>query len=292
MKEKIRKAIIPAAGLGTRFLPATKAMPKEMFPVINKPVIQYVVEEAVASGIEDIIIVTGRHKRNIEDHFDNPFELEYHLSESGKDEQLEEIRRISSLANFIYVRQKGAYGNATPVINARRLIGDEPFAVLYGDDFFISRPPRLKQMIDAYNYYKGPILCCIESKKEEDTKRYAFIKGDKVSENIIQVDELIEKPGPGRAPSNIASVSGYVLTPDIFEVLDHLKPGKGGEYYLPDAIAELGKKRSIFGCVIQNGSYYDTGNPFAYLKANIDIGLKDPELGAELKAYLKTCIKS
>lgn len=287
MKKKITKAVIPAAGLGTRFLPATKAMPKEMLPIIDKPIIQHVVEDAVAAGIEDIIIVSGWHKKCIEDHFDYPFELEKRLQEAGKDKQLEEVRKIAELANFIYIRQKGPYGNGTPILNARRLIGNEPFVVLWGDDFFEATPPRTKQLIDAYNYYNGSVLSCIETSKEEDTKKYGFVAGDKVADNIIQVDKIVEKPGPGKAPSNYATVSGYLLTPDIFPILASLSPGKDNEIWLMDAISEQMKKQAVYACLIKNAKYYDTGNKIEYLKANIDFALKRDEFKDELIQYLK-----
>lgn len=285
--KKVRKAVIPAAGFGTRFLPATKAMPKEMLPIIDKPVIQYVVEEAVASGIEDIIIVTGWHKRAVEDHFDYPFELERRLQEAGKDKELAEVRRIAEMANFIYVRQKGSYGNGTPVKMAREIIGDEPFVVLFGDDFIYSNPPRTKQMIDVYNYYGGSVMSCIETNKPEDKKRYGFVGGDRVAENIIQIDRLVEKPGERDAPSNVAAVSGYLLTPAIFPILENLKPGKSGEIWLTDAISTLMKQEAVYGCVIKDGKYYDTGNKLEYIKANIDFALQRDDLKDGLKKYLR-----
>ncbi len=286
-KKKVTKAVIPAAGFGTRFLPATKAIPKEMFPIIDKPIIQHVVEDAVASGITDIIIVIGWHKKSIEDHFDSPFELETKLEEAGKIEQLEAVKEVSDLANFIYIRQKGSYGNGTPVLNAKHLIGDEPFVVLWGDDFFDADPPRTKQLIDVYNYYGGSVLSCIETDKEEDTRKYGFVSGDKVNDNIVQVDKIIEKPGPKRVPSKFASVSGQLLTPEIFNVLENLKPGKDNEIWLMDAVAELMTRESVYACLIKNGKYYDTGNKLEYLKANIEYALKRDDLKDELKNYLK-----
>ncbi len=285
---KITKVIIPAAGFGTRFLPQTKAMPKEMLPIVDKPVIQYVVEEAVAAGIEDVIIVTGWHKRTIEDHFDYPYELERRLEEWGKENMIEEVRKIADLANFIYVRQKGPYGNATPIKCSRHLIEDEPFLVLWGDDFVLSDPPRAKQMIDVFEKYEATILCGIRTDKEEDTKRYAFVKGTDMGDGIWKVDSLIEKPGPGKAPSNLAIVSGYVLTPDIFPILDAQKPGRGGEYYLPEAIDTLAKEHPVYAVEIKNGKYYDTGNKFEYMKTVVELAIKNPEIGAEFSAFLKS----
>jgi len=285
--QKIRKAIIPAAGLGTRFLPATKAQPKEMLPIVDKPIIQYVVEELVASGIEQIIIVTGWHKRSIEDHFDYSFELEKRLEEAGKTERLKEIRRIAELADFIYVRQKGPYGNGTPVLSAKNLIGDEPFLVLWGDDFIHSTPPRAKQLIDVYKKYQGPVLSCIKTDDEEDSYKYGFVKGKKVEAGVVQIEELIEKPGPKKKPSNLASVSGYLLTPDIFPVLAKQKLGKGGELWLPDAIATLMKQRPVYACEIKKAKFYDCGNKLAYLKTNVDFALKDKDIAEDFKKYLR-----
>jgi UTP--glucose-1-phosphate uridylyltransferase len=287
MSKKIRKAVIPAAGFGTRFLPQTKAMPKEMLPIVNKPIIQYVVEEAVASGIEDIIIVTSWQKRSIEDHFDYPYELEKRLVEWGKEKELEEVRRIAEMANFIYVRQKGPYGNATPVLSARQAVGSEPFLVLWGDDFIWSEPPRAKQLIDVWRYWGGSVLSCIRTDKKEDTLKYAFVSGDKVEDGIIQVDRLVEKPGPEKTPSNLASVSGYLLTPTIFPILEKLKPGKSGEVWLADGIRELMKHEPVYACEIQNGKYYDTGNKLEYLKTVVEFALKDPDINGEFRDYLK-----
>jgi UTP--glucose-1-phosphate uridylyltransferase len=241
--KKIKKVVIPAAGFGTRFLPQTKAMPKEMLPIVDKPVIQYVVEEAVGAGIEDVIIVTGYSKRAIEDHFDKPnADLVDNLEMGKKFEMLKEINKISELANFIYIRQKGPYGNATPIKSAQHVIGDESFLVLWGDDFVWAEPSRAQQMINAFEYYNATILCGIKTNKKEDTKRYGFVKGKKVADRVWLVEQLIEKPGPDKAPSDLAVVSGYVLTPDIFPILNNQKPGKGGEYYLPEAIDLLAKK--------------------------------------------------
>lgn len=284
---KIRKVVIPAAGYGTRFLPATKAQPKEMLPIVDKPIIQYVVEEAVASGIEDVIIVTGWQKRSIEDHFDYPYELEKHLEAQGKTEQLSEVRRIANLANFIYIRQKGPYGNATPVLCSKHLIGNEPFAVLWGDDFIYSEPPRLKQMVDVFNKYQSIVLSVIETNDPEDTKRYGFIKGKKLENCVYEVEDFLEKPGPENAPSNLAAVSGYILTPEIFQILERLKPGKDEEFWLVDAIKEFMKTNKVYACKIENGKYYDTGNKLEYLKANIDFALKRPDYNKELREYLK-----
>ncbi|NBD74416.1 NTP transferase domain-containing protein [Patescibacteria group bacterium] len=289
---KVRKAIIPAAGLGTRFLPQTKAMPKEMLPIVDKPVIQYVVEECVESGIEDIIIVTGYHKRSIEDHFDNPsVDLTSLLESAGEKKRplLEEIKRISSMANFIYIRQKGGYGNATPVKNARHLIGDEPFVAVWGDEFIHDKKkPRVKQCIDAYERYGNPVISGIEIKEPEHLSRYGIADVSAVEGNVYKINKIVEKPEPGEAPSSIATHGCYVLTPDIFDILDAQKPGTGGEYYLPEAIDELRQRGTdIYTAVIENGVYYDTGNKLEYMKTVVEFALEHPDLNGEFRKYLK-----
>ncbi len=287
--KKITKVIIPAAGFGTRFLPQTKAMPKEMLPIVDKPVIQYVVEEAINAGIKDVIIVTGYTKRAIEDHFDVPnAELVRNLELGKKYHLLEEIKAISEMANFIYIRQKGPYGNATPVKSAQHLIGDEPFLVLWGDDFVWADPPRARQMIEAFYKYKATILCGIKTNKKEDKERYAFVKGKDLGDGIWRVEQLIEKPGEEKAPSDLAVVSGYILTPDIFPILNHQKPGKGGEYYLPEAIDILAKNHPVYAIEIKNGKYYDTGNKFEYLKTVVEFALRHKEINGDFRAFLKS----
>jgi len=285
---KINKAVIPAAGFGTRFLPQTKAMPKEMLPIVDKPVIQYVVEEAVTAGIEDIIMVTGWHKRAIEDHFDYPFELEKRLEEWGKQDRIEGLRKIADLANFIYVRQKGPYGNATPIKSVEHLIKDDPFLVLWGDDFMLASPTRAKQLIDAYHTYESPILCGIITDNPDDGDRYAFVEGQDLGNGTWKVNRLIEKPGKGKAPSRLAVVSGYVLTPQIFPILKTQMPGKGGEYYLPEAIDTLAKEHPIYAIEVQNGKYYDTGNKLEYMKTVVDLALRHPEISQDFRAFLKS----
>ncbi|MDP2933072.1 MAG: UTP--glucose-1-phosphate uridylyltransferase, partial [bacterium] len=216
---KIKKLIIPVAGYGTRFLPVTKALPKEMLPILDKPLVQYIVEEAVASGIEDIILVTGQNKRAVEDHFDYHPELEEWLKKTKKPAQLHEIRKIAQLANFIYIRQKGPYGNGTPVLNARHLIGDEPFAVAWGDDLFACKVPRLRQMIEVYEKYQDPVLSAVRV-TAEDTRRYGIIEGLEVEKGVFQIKRLKEKPGPQATDSRLASIGSYILTPDIFDELE------------------------------------------------------------------------
>lgn len=284
---KIKKAVIPAAGFGTRFLPQTKAMPKEMLPIVDKPVIQYVVEEIVASGITDIVMITGWHKRSIEDHFDYPFELEKRLEEAGKEKELAEVRRIADMANFIYVRQKGPYGNATPVLCARNVIGNEPFAVLWGDEFIHSHPPRLKQMIDVYEQYGNPVISGVRIKEKKDLSRYGIADITQVEGNVYKINRIVEKPDPDRAPSNLAAHGAYILPPEIFPIIENLPPGKGGEIWLPDAIEALIKIERVLACEITDATYYDTGNKFEYLRTVIELALQHPDLNGDLRKYLK-----
>jgi UTP--glucose-1-phosphate uridylyltransferase len=287
--KKIRKVVIPAAGFGTRFLPQTKAMPKEMLPIVDKPVIQYVVEEAVDSGIRDVIIVTGSAKRAIEDHFDVPnAELLKNLVEGGKTNFVDEITRLSEMANFIYIRQKGPYGNGTPILSAEPAIEDEPFAVLWGDEFIYSTPPRLKQMIDVYEKYGGIVISGVRIEKKEDLKRYGIADVTQVEGNVYKINAIVEKPEPDQAPSNLATHGGYILPPEIFDALRNLNPGKGGEIWLTDAINVLKNKGvPIFAVEIENAKYYDTGNKLEYMKTAIELGLKHPDIGGELKQFLK-----
>lgn len=284
---KIRKAVIPAAGYGTRFLPMTKASPKEMLPVIDKPIIQYVVEEAVASGIEDIIIVTGSNKRAIEDHFDFNTELENYLEKVGKFKELEEIRRIAQMANFIYIRQKGPYGNGTPILNVEAIIGDEPFAVLWGDQFTSAKEPRLAQMIRAYEKYNDPILSFVKAKSDADYDRYGVPKIHTIEPGIHEIEEIMEKPGKENAPSDLVSDGAYILTPDIFQALRETNVGKGDELWLVDGINKLKRNHKIYACEVVDGQYHDTGNKLEYLKTNIDFALKREDIKDELTKYLK-----
>lgn len=285
--QKIRKAVIPAAGMGTRFLPATKAQPKEMLPIVDKPVIQYVVEECVASGITDIIIVTGWHKRSIEDHFDDPFELRKRLKEAGKEKELEEVTRIAKMANFIYVRQKGPYGNATPVLNAKNIVGNEPFVVVWGDEFIHAKPPRIQQCIEVYEKYGYPVISAVRIKEKQDLKKYGIAKVKKIKGNVYQIEKIIEKPDPDKAPSNLATHGCYLLPPEIFTIIENLKPGKGGEFNLPDALDQLSKIMPVYACEIKNATYYDCGNKLSYLIANIDFALQRKDLADGLKKHLK-----
>ena len=291
--KKVTKAIIPAAGFGTRFLPQTKAMPKEMLPVVDKPVIQYVVEEVVASGISDIIIVTGSSKRAIEDHFDRAYDLEFFLTQAGKVDKLEEIRKIANMANFAFVSQRGPYGNAGPVLSAKHLIGeDEPFAVIWGDEFIYAKPPRLKQLITAYDKYGKTVTSGIRIEKKEDLSKYGVAKIEPIEGNIYKILDLVEKPNPSQAPSNLATIGAYVFSPKIFKYLDQLKPGKSGELWLVDAVHNLLKEESVYAVEIENGKYYDTGDKLGYLKTIIDFSLDHPDFGKDIKEYIKEKARS
>ncbi len=289
MTKKIRKAVIPAAGFGTRFLPQTKALPKEMLPIVDKPVIQYVVEEVVASGIKDIVMVTGANKRAIEDHFDTPNEdLVKNLLAGGKKELLEEINKLSEMANFIYIRQKGPYGNGTPVLSAEPAIEDESFAVIWGDEFIYSDPPRLKQMIEVHEKYGGIVISGVKIDKKEDLRRYGVADIEPVEGNVYKIKAIVEKPDPEKAPSNLATHGAYIVPPEIFGALRELGPGQGGEIWLTDAINLL-KDRGVplYAVEIQNGKYYDTGNKLEYMKTVVELALKHPDINGEFKNFLK-----
>jgi UTP--glucose-1-phosphate uridylyltransferase len=291
--KKITKAVIPAAGFGTRFLPQTKAMPKEMLPIVDKPVIQYVVEELIDAGIKDIIIVTGYHKRTIEDHFDSPSrELieNLHLGGTKKKPLLDEVEKIAEMANFVYVRQKGPYGNGTPLINVKDIVGNEPFIYTWSDDFISAQPSRFKQLIEVYEKYGCSVLASLKAKKDEDYDRYGFAGGTEVEPSVLDIDFLIEKPGKQAAPSDYATVSGFLFTPDIFDylqtVLDNLQPGD--EFYYNDALKLMLKDgKRVLAKEIEGGVFHDTGNKLEYLKTVIEFGLKHPDVSQELRAYLK-----
>lgn len=282
------KAIICAAGLGTRFLPQTKAMPKEMLPIIDRPVIQLIVEEAVAAGVTDIIIVTGPTKRSIEDHFDRSDELEKELREKGKDNKADEIEAIAHLANFVYVRQKGSpKGNARPILNAAHLIDDdEPFFVFFADDFFRSQVPRAVQLKEAYEKTGKSVISLIEVDRSDADKYGMAAISDEVGEFTFKLAELVEKPGEADTPSNFASVGGYLLTPDILPIIAKEIPGKGGEITLADSINELAHVDDVYGQFIQ-GVWHDTGDQLKYLKAVVDIALESDEYGADFAEYLR-----
>jgi UTP--glucose-1-phosphate uridylyltransferase len=286
---KIRKLVIPVAGLGTRFLPATKAQPKEMLPIVDKPIIQYVVEDAVKSGITDIVMVTGPSKRAVEDHFSPNYELVNLLKKQGKEEMAEEVKKIADMANFIFIRQKGPYGNGTPVLCAKDIVGDEPFAVMWGDEFFYTpKKPQLKQLMEVYEKYGDPVLTAYEV-DDKGTEKHGIIDALEVEDSIYQVKNIVEKPGPKKAPSCLASLGGFIFTPDIFDALENTKLGKDGELWLVDAIFKLLKKHTIYAKKI-DGVYYDTGSKLGYLKANVDFALRDNKLADEFRDYLRSVI--
>ncbi|HUK56792.1 MAG TPA: UTP--glucose-1-phosphate uridylyltransferase GalU [Nitrospiria bacterium] len=280
------KAIIPAAGLGTRFLPATKASPKEMLPLVDKPLIQYVVEEAVAAGIQEIIIITGRGKRAIEDHFDVSFELEENLRENGKKGLLKEIQEIADLADFCYVRQRHARGLGHAILCARHLIGNEPFAVILGDDILDAPVPAIQQMIQVYGRLQAPIVG-IQPVPKSEVYQYGVIKAEPIEPDLFRIEDLIEKPLPLKAPSNLAVIGRYILTPEIFKALEKTPPGKNGEIQLTDALRILARQRVMYGKKLQ-GVRYDAGDKLGFLKATVEFGLKRPDLGKPFLKYLKS----
>ncbi len=285
----IKKAVIPAAGLGTRFLPATKAQPKEMLPIVDKPTIQYVIEEAVKSGIEDILIVTGRGKRAIEDHFDKSFELEYFLSHKKMEKELEELQDISSLANLHYVRQKDPKGLGHAILCAKPFVGNEPFAVMLGDDIIINNEqPCLKQLINVHNKYRSSVIA-VEKVPMENISSYGCIKPKLIEEAIYLIEELVEKPEREKAPSDLAIIGRYVITPEIFEILENTEPGKGGEIQLTDALSKLNRRQAIYGHQF-SGRRYDVGDRLGYLKAIVEMALEREDLKENFKEYLKTII--
>jgi UTP--glucose-1-phosphate uridylyltransferase len=286
----VRKAIIPAAGLGTRFLPATKASPKEMLPLVDKPLIQYTVEEAVASGIEDIIVITGRGKRAIEDHFDRSVELEENLKGTGKSQMLNQIRQISSLANFCYVRQSEALGLGHAVLCAQHLIGDEPFAVILGDEIIDAPVPALAQLIHVYKKHRGAVLGVQEVPKS-DVSRYGIVSPKRLSRGLHRVETLVEKPAPAEAPSNLAVIGRYVLPPDIFPILRKTAPGKNGEIQLTDALKELAQRSPMFAHEIQ-GQRHDAGDKLGFLIATVEFALKNPSLGQDFGDYLSARMRT
>lgn len=284
---KVRKAIIPAAGLGTRFLPATKAQPKEMLPIVDKPTIQYIVEEAVASGIEDIIIVSGRGKRAIEDHFDKSFELEEVLFKKGKWDDLEEIRMIADMGNIHYIRQKEPLGLGHAIWSARAFVGSEPFAVLLGDDVILSDTPCLKQLLDVFHRYQASIVG-VQSVPEKDVNKYGIIKpsGIEMEPNVIPVESFIEKPALHEAPSTYAIMGRYVLSPSIFDFLEKQEPGAGGEIQLTDAIKRLNRNEQVLAYHF-SGNRYDVGDKLGFIKATVDFSLQRKELKDDILGYLQ-----
>ncbi len=293
---KVRKAIIPAAGYGTRFLPATKALPKEMLPIVDKPIIQFAVEDAVSAGIKDIIIVTGWSKRAIEDHFDYPFELETRLQEAGKQKELQAIRNIADMADFYYLRQRGPRGNGTPLLNAKDLIGNEPFLLLSADEFFETpqgAPTRAQQLLAAYEKYDAPVITTVRRSAPEDYKLYGYVEGDEVEPGLIKISRIIEKPGYGNTKSTQASIFGGVLTPDIFAALEeaqktYLANGAKGEFVTWDGLNLLMQQgKPVYAMEIKGGKYHDCGNKLEYLKANVEFALKHDDLKKDFSEYLK-----
>ncbi len=290
MAQKITKALIPAAGFGTRFLPQTKAMPKEMMPLVDKPIIQRVVEELVEAGIETIVIVTGWNKRSIEDHFDRNAELEMLLEKAGKEQQLEEVRKISNMAEFVYLRQKGLQGNATPILNAKHIMGDDPFMVFWGDDFIDAEPSRAKQLADAYQKYGTMVLGGLKNPSEEAYKKYAYVGGETVGDGVIKVSKIVEKPGHGvEGLSDLSIISGFVVTPEIYEHLERVKQNLNGKelVYTLGIQSMIDAGLDVHALELKNAKYRDTGNKLEYLKTLVEYGLKHPEFGAEFKEFLK-----
>jgi UTP--glucose-1-phosphate uridylyltransferase len=290
MLAQVRKAVFPAAGLGTRFLPATKAQPKEMLPIVDKPIIQYGVEEAIQSGIQNIIIVTGRGKTAIEDHFDVSFELEYLLESRGKREVLDIVRNISDMINVSYIRQKEALGLGHAVLRATELVGDEPFAVVLADDLIESETPCLRQLLDVYSYFGAPVLAVMEVPKEA-ISAYGCIDAEVVSHNghkdrVYRIRNLVEKPHPDKAPSNLAIIGRYVLTPEIFPAIQALDPGTGGELQLTDALRHLLDNRPIYALRF-DGTRYDAGDKLGFLKATVEYALRRKDLGGPFREYLQ-----
>ncbi|EKY24169.1 UTP--glucose-1-phosphate uridylyltransferase GalU [Clostridium celatum] len=283
---KVRKAIIPAAGLGTRFLPATKAQPKEMLPIVDKPTIQYIIEEAVASGIEEILIITGRNKKSIEDHFDRSVELEMELEKAGKEEMFEMIKKISDMADIHYIRQKEPRGLGHAIYCAKSFVGDEPFAVMLGDDVVDSKVPCLKQLMDCFNEYQTTILG-VQEVNANDVNKYGIVDGIYIEDRVYKVKELVEKPSLEEAPSNVAILGRYIITPQIFEILENTKPGKGNEIQLTDALQTLISNEAMYAYIFE-GKRYDVGDKLGFLEATVEFALKKEGLRDKFIEYLKT----
>lgn len=281
----ITKAIFPAAGLGTRFLPATKASPKEMLPIVDKPMIQYGVEEAVASGINEIIIITGRNKRALEDHFDIAFELEENLRVKGESRLLSEVQRIANMVTLCYIRQKEALGLGHAILCAKQLIMEDPFAVILGDDIIDSEVPAIRQLKDVYEKYRAPILA-IERVKKEEIQRYGVIKAESLGDGVYKILDLVEKPKFKDAPSDLAIIGRYILTPEIFGILEKTSPGKNREIQLTDALKEMVKNQPLYGYEVK-GKRYDAGDKLGFLKATVELALKNPSLGKDFRSYLR-----
>jgi UTP--glucose-1-phosphate uridylyltransferase len=286
VNSSVRKAVFPAAGLGTRFLPATKAQPKEMLPLVDKPTIQYGVEEALASGIDNIILVTGRGKNAIEDHFDVNIELETFLEARGKRDQLAEIRKISDMINFAYVRQGEPLGLGHAVLVTRALVGDEPFAVILGDDVIDADPPALRQMVEVFDEVQGPVLA-VERVARDQVSAYGIIDAEPMQDGVYRIRDLVEKPAPEEAPSNLAIIGRYILTPDVFETLAVTKRDRTGEIQLTNGLRQLLQRRPLYACEVK-GVRHDTGNKLGFLKAVVHFALKREDLAEPFRQYLKT----
>lgn len=290
---QVKKAVIPVAGFGTRFLPATKATPKEMFPLVDKPLAQYAVEEAAAAGIEEVIFVTGQSKRAIEDHFDSNFELEYLLEQKGKREQLKHVREISNMCTFAYVRQPEMKGLGDAILQAKKLVNEEPFAIITPDDIFSGTESALKQLVAAYERTDAPIVGVTEVPKER-IDQYGVVSGEPVengSKNgLLKMTGTVEKPSPEEAPTNLAQCGRYIMTPDLFEILEKLPPGKGGEVQMTDAYDQLLAKRSVYAVTIQ-GEYHDAGSKLGYMQAFVEFGLTRKDLGPDFRKFLKNRLK-
>jgi UTP--glucose-1-phosphate uridylyltransferase len=289
VSSSVRKAVFPAAGLGTRFLPATKAQPKEMLPLVDKPTIQYGVEEALASGVDNMILVTGRGKNAIEDHFDVNIELETFLESRGKLEQLEAIRKVSNLINFAYVRQGEPLGLGHAVLTTRALVGDEPFAVILGDDVIDADPPALRQMVTVFDEVQGPVLA-VERVPDDQVSSYGIIDAEPMGDGVYRIRDLVEKPSRAEAPSNLAIIGRYILTPDIFEMLAKTERDKSGEIQLTNGLRALLQRRPLYACEIK-GVRHDTGNKLGFLKAVVHFALKRPDLAGPFREYLGQVLK-
>ena len=287
MSKKIRKAIIPAAGLGTRFLPATKAQPKEMLPIVDKPTLQYIIEECVASGIEEILIITGRNKKSIEDHFDKSVELELELEKSGKEEMLKMVREISDMVDIHFIRQKEPKGLGHAISCAKTFVGNEPFAVLLGDDIVYNEgKPCLKQLIDCYDEYKTSVLG-VQTVEAKDVNKYGIVNGIHIEDRVYKVKGLVEKPPVEEAPSNVAILGRYIITPQIFKILEETKPGKGGEIQLTDALLKLIDEEAMYAYDFE-GTRYDVGDKLGFLKATVEYALRREDLRDGFIEYLNT----
>jgi UTP--glucose-1-phosphate uridylyltransferase len=286
---KVKKAVIPAAGLGTRFLPATKAQPKEMLPIVDKPAIQYIIEEVVDSGIEEILIITGKHKKSIADHFDRNIELEMALKEKQKDELLEVVEDISSLVDIHYVRQKKPKGLGHAIQCAKTFVGNDPFAVLLGDDIVVSKKPVIQQMAEIYEEQEQPLIG-VKKVPHKDVSKYGVVKYKSQKDKLYEVDKLVEKPPIDEAPSDLAIMGRYIITPDIFEILENTKPGRGGEIQLTDALNELAQRRAVQAYEF-DGKRYDVGNKLGFLKATVEFALEREDLSGDFRKYLKELLK-